>query len=320
MQIDVGIAFFVLGMLATLVRANIEFPKALYQSLVMFLMIAIGLKGGVALAEHASWQLLGQSLAVIALGLIIPLIAYPLLRHIGGLRHLDAASIAAHYGSVSVGTYAVAVAFLEAQGIAYEAYIPLFVVLLEMPAIAVGIALARARHSGQSTQSSKPKAVPTGLLVREVLFNQGMVMMVGALIIGMLAGEQIQRVTPLFFDLFNGVLALFLLKMGMTAAERLGESKQVGSFMVAFGIAMPLIGGLLGGVLGVLIGLTSGGVILLAVLGASASYIAVPAAMHVALPEANQSLSISASLAITFPFNVLIGIPTITVITQQLSG
>ena len=143
MQMDITIAFFILGALATLVKANIQFPKALYQGLTLFLLIAIGIKGGVALAEHGSAKLLPQSGLVILLGLAIPLIAFPILRFIGQLNREDSASIAAHYGSVSIGTYAVAVAFLETQNIAYEAYFPLFVVLLEVPAIAVGIALAK---------------------------------------------------------------------------------------------------------------------------------------------------------------------------------
>lgn len=315
MQLDVSVAFFLLGLFAALVRSNIQFPKSLYQTLILFLMIAIGLKGGVALSEHASWQLVGQSIYVILFGLLLPLIAFPILYYIGQLKRHDAASIAAHYGSVSVGTYAVAVAFLEAQNIAYEAYIPLFVVLLEMPAIVVGIFLAK-RSSGAPTNTRLDRAK----LLHEIFFNQGMVLMVGGLLIGFLAGERTQSVAPFFFDLFNGVLALFLLEMGMVAASRLQEIKRVGSFMLAFGVAMPLVGGMLGCLLGVFIGLSTGGAILMAVLGASASYIAVPAAMRVVLPAANHSLSISSSLAITFPFNVVLGIPTYALITQWVVG
>ncbi|MDX1736288.1 MAG: sodium-dependent bicarbonate transport family permease, partial [Halioglobus sp.] len=240
--------------------------------------------------------------------------------HLGGLARYDAASIAAHYGSVSVGTYAVAVAVLEAQGIHYEAYLPLFVVLLEIPAIAVGITLARRAENGAEAQGTP---VPSGAnlkLLHEVFLNQGVVLMVGGLLVGLVAGERIEGVAPLFFDLFQGVLALFLLQMGMVAANCLKDVKRLGSFMLAFGVAMPLTGGILGCLLGIAIGLSSGGAILLAVLGASASYIAVPAAMQLALPQANHSLSISASLGITFPFNVLIGIPTYIVITQSMTG
>lgn len=315
MQLDASIAFFLLGIFAALVKANIQFPQSLYQSLVLFLMIAIGLKGGVALAEHASWDLVMQSIYVIGFGLLLPLIAFPILYSIGQLQRQDAASIAAHYGSVSVGTYAVAVAFLEGQNIAYESYIPLFVVLLEMPAIAVGIVLAK-RPLTASTMTRENKKN----LLHEIFFNQGMVLMVGALLIGFIVGEQTQSIAPFFFDLFNGVLALFLLEMGMVAASRLQKLKDQGSFMLAFGVAMPLVGGALGCLLGLAMELSTGGAILLAVLGASASYIAVPAAMRVVLPSANHSLSISSSLGITFPFNVLIGIPTYTIITQWLAG
>lgn len=310
MLFDVSIAFFLLGVIARLLRADIQFPASLYQSLTLFLMIAIGLKGGVALAEHASLQLIGQSAAVILFGFTLPLLAFPILKNIGQLSRIDAASIAAHYGSVSVGTYAVAVGVLESQNIAYEAYIPLFVVLLEMPAIAIGIALAKKSNG----------TVDKRKLTHEIFCNQGVVVMVGGLIIGYLAAENISTIAPLFFDLFHGVLALFLLEMGMVAASRFDEIKRSGSFMLAFGVGMPLIGGLIGCVLGLSIGLSIGGASLLAVLGASASYIAVPAAMRVALPDANHSLSISASLGITFPFNVLVGIPTYFLFAQWLSS
>nr|WP_283104534.1 sodium-dependent bicarbonate transport family permease [Shewanella olleyana] len=326
-----------LGVVAVLAGAKIEFPKSLYQALMLFLMIAIGLKGGVALAEHASWALLSQSIYILLFGLLLPFIAFPILHYIGLFERHDAASIAAHYGSVSVGTYAVAVAYLESKNIAYEAYIPLFVVLLEMPAIVVGIMLAKPSTPSMSADGevsgfSQPvikapnikqlvlKLSSSKKLLHEMFFNQGIVLMVGSLIIGFLAAEKTYSIAPLFFDLFNGVLALFLLEMGMVAASRLSDIKRAGSFILAFSVAMPLIGGFLGCGLGMLMGLSTGGVILIAVLGASASYIAVPAAMRVVLPQANHSLSISASLGITFPFNVILGIPVYTVITLWFMG
>jgi hypothetical protein len=272
-------------------------------------MIAIGLKGGVALSQHASLQLIPQSIAVILFGLAIPLLAFHILRYVGQLNRKDSASIAAHYGSVSVGTYAVAVAFLESQNISYEAYFPLFVVLLEMPAIVMGIMLAQG--------SSGPK-INRKVLLHEIFCNQGMVLMIGGLVIGFWAGERTSSIAPFFFDLFHGVLALFLFEMGMVAATRLQQIKSTGSFIFSFAIAMPLIGGFLGCLLGAVLGLSLGGVILMAVLGASASYIAVPAAMRVVLPDANHGLSITASLGITFPFNVLIGIPVYVLFAQWL--
>ena len=296
---NVVAAFFVLGAVARLLKTDIDFPKSLYQSLTLFLLVAIGLKGGVALSEHASPTLAPQALAIIMLGLLLPIIAFPLLSYIGQLTRDDAASIAAHYGSVSVGTYAVAVAMLESQGIAYEAYFPLFVVLLEMPAIAVGLALARRNDGGVNRKE----------LLHEVFCNQGVVLMSGALVIGYLAGESVAPIMPLFGGLFQGVLALFLLEMGMVAAARLPDLKRMAPFISAFGVAMPLVGAALGGGMALLLGFSAGGVALLAALGGSASYIAVPAVMRSALPEANHGLSIAASLGVTFPFNVLVGIP-----------
>lgn len=299
MQLDIVAAFFILGALAHLVRADIKFPTSLYQSLTLFLLIAIGLKGGVALREHADPGLIPQSLAIILFGLALPLIAFPLLARIGQLSRDNAASIAAHYGSVSVGTYAVAVAMLESQNIAYEAYFPLFVVLLEMPAIAIGLALARKEEGG----------LDRGKLMHEIFCNQGVVLMTGALAIGYWAGAGVAPIMPLFGELFHGALALFLLEMGMVAARQLPAMRKLAPFISAFGVLMPLIGAALGGLLAFALGFTTGGIALLAALGGSASYIAVPAVMRSALPEANHGLSIGASLGITFPFNVLVGIP-----------
>ena len=309
MQLDIVVAFFVLGILARAIKSDLELPPSLYQSLTIFLLIAIGLKGGIALGQHGSAELIPQSLAVIGLGLILPLIAFPMLTRFGCFGREDAASIAAHYGSVSVGTYAVAVAVLEARGIAYEAYFPLFVVLLEMPAIAVGIALAR--HPGQAIQWQK--------LAHEMFCNQGIVLMAGSLLIGFWGGARIDSIMPLFGDLFHGVLALFLLQMGIVAAGRISEIRINAPFLSAFGVLMPLIGAALGGALAFGLGFSTGGAVLLAVLGASASYIAVPAVMRTALPGANNGVAIAASLGITFPFNVLVGIPLYILVVESVA-
>jgi len=303
MKIDVVVTFFILGMFARFVKARFDFPAALYQAIIIFLLLAIGLKGGIALKTYNSDGLLLQSLAVIAMGLIMPLIAFPVLHRIGGLGRDDAASIAAHYGSVSVGTYAVAIAYLDSMGITFEPYFPLFLALLEVPAIAVGIYLAR--NHGKRIELRK--------VLHEVFFNQGVLLLVGGLIIGWWAGEaDTTHIMPFFRDLFHGVLALFLLNMGLVAAEKLGSMKQYGSFIASFAVVMPLTGAFIGALTGHLVGLSPGGIILLATLASSASYIAVPAAMAVAVPTANQSISMAASLAVTFPFNVLVGIPLYT--------
>ncbi|MCG8434549.1 MAG: sodium-dependent bicarbonate transport family permease [Gammaproteobacteria bacterium] len=295
---DIVVAFFLLGAIATALKADVRLPRSLYDSLTVFLLLAIGLKGGIELAGNAQWTLIPQSLAVLMLGIVLPLVAFPILIKFGNLPRPDSASIAAHYGSVSVGTFAVAVAFLEARQISYENYLPLFVVLLEMPAIAVGIWLARGAAPGGSRR-----------IIKEVLLNKGVVLLTGGLLIGWWAGARADSIMSLFTGLFHGALALYLLEMGAIAANRIADLKRNGVFLAAFGVVMPLIGAVSGGLLGTAIGLSLGGTVLLAVLGASASYIAAPAAMRIAVPEARAGLSISASLGITFPFNVLIGIP-----------
>lgn len=304
MQLDVVVGFFLLGMVAQLLKAPIKMPKGLYQSLTLFLLIAIGLKGGVALNSHASGDLLIQAAAIIGFGLVLPLIAFPILYKVGGLSRIDSASVAAHYGSVSVATFAVAMAVVEANGIEYEPYFPLFVALLEVPAIAVGLWLARDRDQALDLKKA----------AHEIFLNQGVLLLVGGLLIGWWAGSRADSLMPFFSTLFHGVLALFLLEMGRIASSQLGVLRGFGSFIASFGVLMPLIGAGLGALLAHGLELSTGGVILLATLGGSASYIAVPAAMAAALPKANQSLSITASLAITFPFNVLVGIPLYSVL------
>jgi len=311
MQIDIVVAFFMLGFIARLLKVPIDFPEGLYKGIILFLLLAIGLKGGIALSEYSAPNLLGQSLAVLSIGLILPLVAFPILAKIGGLSRDDAASVAAHYGSVSIGTYAVAVSFLEGSETFYEPYFPLFVAILEIPAIAVGVWLAR----------RKGVSIQTGKILREVFLNQGVLLLVGGLLIGWWAGAaRSANVMPLFSGMFQGTLALFLLYMGLVAADKIKVLREHGNFIASFAIAMPLFGATLGALVGLSIGLSTGGTVLLATLGASASYIAVPAAMAVAIPIANQSLSITASLAVTFPFNVIVGIPLYAAIISRFSS
>lgn len=309
-MLDAVVAFFALGIICQLLGAKIDFPEGLYKFLSMFLMIAIGLKGGLALQQHVDPILLPMSLIVIGFGLLLPLIAFPILRYFGQFNRIDAGAIAAHYGSVSVATYAVAVSLLEARGIAYEAYFPLFVVLLEMPAILIGLVLARGNIS----------EVNTTFIKKELIANQSILLMLGSLLIAYFSGDTVTKIAPFFIDLFSGVLALFLLKMGITAGAQLKNLKKDSLFLVSFAIFMPLIGGIGGISLGYLMDLSAGGLALMATLGASASYIAVPAAMKESLPEANAGISITASLGITFPFNVMISVPFFIALAQFLKG
>ena len=284
-MLDPVVLFFILGLTAGLLRSDLRLPSSIYDFLTVLLLLAIGLKGGVELATQPFGALLPQMVVIIAMGVVLTLIAYPVLRFAGRFERVDAASVAAHYGSVSVGTFAVAIAFLSSREISYEAYMPLFVVLLEFPSIIVGVALAR----GISRETR------WGRLAHETLLGKSIVLLLGGLIIGWVAGpESIKSLDGLFFQPFKGVLALFLLDIGLLCATHVSALRRYGIFLLAFGILMPLFGAIVGSATGWMLGLSPGGTALLATLAASASYIAVPAAMRLSVPESNPSLSLAA--------------------------
>lgn len=308
MSLDPVVLFFVFGLLAGLLKSELKLPPALYETLSIVLLLAIGLHGGVELAEQASWQLLGQAAWVLGLGVALPLLAFAVLRGLGFDR-VNAAAVAAHYGSVSAGTFAVVVAYMLAKGIAFESYMPLFVAILEIPAILVGILLAK----------GIARDTDWGELGREIFLGKSIMLLLGGLIIGAIAGkEAIKPLEPFYTSMFKPVLALFLLEMGLIASGQLGSLKQFGLRLLGFALLMPLLGALIGALLGRFMGLSLGGTAVLATLAASASYIAVPAALRLALPEANPSLSLTASLGITFPFNIIVGIPLYLMLAEQL--
>ncbi len=302
MQIDPVVLFFLLGLAAGWAKSDLKLPSALYETLSVFLLLAIGIKGGLILANQPIMTILPQAALVLLMGALIPLLIYPILRL--KLSQVDSASMVAHYGSVSVVTYAVGVAFLARQGIDYESQTTLFLVLLEMPALMVGVVLARMGPS--ATKSGHG----WGKLLHEVFLGKSMVLLMGGLLIGALAGpEGIKPLDKLYIDLFKPVLTLFLLEMGLVVAGKLGILRKHGILVLAIGVGLPLALSWVGIAFGLMMGLSLGGVTLMAVLAASASYIAAPAAMRMALPEANPALSLGAALGITFPFNILVGIP-----------
>lgn len=310
-MIDVVILFFLLGLAAGLARSDLKLPSALYDSLTLFLLLAIGLKGGEGLAQQALAPLLPQLVAVVLLGVAQTLIAYAILRFAGRLARPDAAATAAHYGSVSVATFAVGVNWLLARDIAFEPQATVFLAVMEVPAIMVGIVLARG--IGRDTN--------WGVLLHETFLGKGVTLLLGGMAIGWIAGpEGLAPIKGLFYDLFKGLLALFLLEMGLIVSHHVGELRRNGLFLLAFGLLMPLLSGMLGLGCGMLLGLSVGGLTLLATLAASASYIAVPAAMRVAVPHANPALSLGVALGVTFPFNILVGIPLYHRIAVQLVG
>lgn len=292
--LDPVVLFFALGILAGLVKSDLKVPRQLYETLTIYLLVSIGLQGGVKLHGMSVSEFYLPVLGALALGVSLPLIAYPALRL--RLDRPNAAALAAHYGSISIVTFAVATAFLEEMGIGYEGYLTILVVILEIPAIIVGILLARDRMNWNAA--------------REVFTGKGVFLLLGGLIMGSVLGpERIEPVSFLFFDLFKGALAFFLLEMGLVVSHRFSDLKEVGWFIVVFALAMPIVGGSVALLIARLLGFSLGGTLLFVVLGASASYLAATAAMRVAVPEAKPTYYVTASLAITFPFNVLIGIP-----------
>lgn len=292
---------FVLGIIATRIRSDLKIPEALYTSLSIYLLLAIGVKGGAELSATPLNVFWGPAAATIFLGCSIPLWSYAILRRFGRFSVADAAAIAAHYGSVSVVTFSAGQTFLENLRLPFEGFMPTLVALLEIPAIVIALLIARMR-SGQSGS--------WGRLMHELLTGRSILLLGGGLLIGLFSGKEgLNAVAPLFVDPFKGVLTIFLLEMGMVAAQRFDDLRKAGTFLIGFGIIMPIIHGMLGVSLGAFSGLSLAGSMLLGVMAASASYIAAPAAVRIALPQANPGYYLTAALAITFPFNLVIGIP-----------
>jgi uncharacterized protein len=296
---SIAVLAFVLGVVGTRLGADLRLPDPVYVFLSMYLLLAIGIKGGIGVRTADLTQIGPPALATLALGVVTPLLAFALLRVMTRLGRIDRAALAAHYGSTSLVTFTAALVFLDQSGVTYEPFVATLLALLEVPAILVGLYLAGA------TSGSRGEAV------REILTSRGVVLLVGGLVIGVIAGPTgYERVEPFFGALFPGMLALFLLELGVLVGRRLHEVLRGGVGLVAFAFVMPLIGGLLGVAAGTATGLSVGGATVLGVLVASASYIAAPAAVRLALPEANPAYYLTASLVLTFPFNLVIGIPT----------
>lgn len=310
-MIDVVVLFFLFGLAAGLARSELKLPAALYETLTVFLLLAIGLKGGEGLAKQALGPFLPQLGTVILLGVVQTLIAYALLRLAGHFDRANAAATAAHYGSVSVATFAVGINWLTTRTIGFESQMAIFLAVMEVPAIMVGIVLARG--IGRQTDWRT--------LAHETFLGKGVTLLLGGMAIGWAAGpEGLAPIKGVFYELFKGALALFLLEMGLIVSRQVGALRNQGLFLVGFGLAMPLFSALLGLAAGMALGLSAGGMTLLATLAASASYIAVPAAMRLAVPEANPAISLAASLGVTFPFNILAGIPLYHWLAINLTG
>jgi hypothetical protein len=290
-------------------------------ALIRLLVLALGLKGGIELSKQPQAALAPQVLACMALGFLIPFVMFPVARALR-LNGADAAALVAHYGSVSVVTFAVATAALTRQGIAYESHAALWVAVMEAPGLVAGILLARWSAARQDAAAGGGgQRTAWGELAHDVLFGKSVLLLMGGLVIGAVAGEAgTAPIKAVFIDPFKGVLALFLLELGLVAGGRLAEVRRFGSAVLVIGLGAPPLLALAGAAVGVALGLSTGGVALLATLAASASYIAAPTAMRIAVPQANAALSISAALVITFPFNIVVGIPMYISLAQKLTG
>jgi hypothetical protein len=313
---------FALGLLARVIRSEFQLPKDVYVGLSIYLLWALGLHGGIELAQASFGAIAWPALATLAIGAITPLTSYLVLRRVGRFGVQDAAGIAAHYGSVSAVTFIAAQQFVSAMGAPAEAFMPTLLTLLESPGI--HIALAIGAIASRSEAAGSAGARPIRETLHEVLTARTMVLLVGGLVVGFLMGEKNWHAIEVFYDtkgpVFKGVLVLFLLEMGVVAGSRLRDLGKVGPFLLGFGIAMPLLHGALGAWLGSLAGLGVGGATVLGTMAASASYIAAPPAVRVTLPEANPTFYLTASLAITFPFNILAGIPIYFEIARLAQG
>jgi hypothetical protein len=276
------------------------------------LLFGIGLKGGVSLRHSTVTGLAKPVVATLILGCIIPALAFFLLKFIKSLSEIDRGAIAAHYGSTSLVTFTAALVFLDNAKIEYEGFATALLTIMEIPGIIIGIFLAT-RHLNRQLSWS--------ISLKEIVLGKTIILLVGGLVVGAISGDAgYARVEPFFVNLLPGILALFLMHLGYLAGQRIHVIKETGAGLFAFAILFPLISGSLGVIGGYLAGLSVGGATVLGVLSASASYIAAPAAVGIALPEANPSLSITSSLGITFPFNLTVGIPIFYTFAQALIG
>lgn len=309
------VLFFVLGLFAAFVRSDLAIPEPIAKAMSLYLMAAIGLKGGVAVSKSGIDATVISALgAGIVAGFFLPFFAYAVLKTFGKLDRINSGAVAAHYGSISVVTFVTATEILTGQAREPGGYMVAVMAAMEAPAILSGLVLARGLGSSGGSQS-------TGEMLHEVFTNSSIMLLLGAFVVGMIGGaEGFAPVSPFFEAGFKGVLCIFLLDMGLIAARRMIDARAVTWRLAAIAIFLPIVNGLVGTALGVGIGLDVGSSAALGVLCASASYIAVPAAMRLALPEADPGIYLTMSLSITFPFNVLINIGVISAFAALLTG
>ncbi len=315
------VLFFFLGVLAVLVGSDLEIPAPLPKLFSLYLLLAIGFKGGVEL-QHSGLggPVLPTILAAVLMSLLVPIYSFLVLR----LRFdgFNAAAMAATYGSISAVTFITAESFLETQALPFDGFMVAALALMESPAIIVGLLLVKLAVPNPQRPQGSAGGMNGRLLLQEALLNGSVFLLVGSLLIGVLVAGQspagVEKMLPFTDKLFYGALSFFLLDMGMVAAQRLNDLRSAGAFLIGFSILMPLFNAGLGVAIAWALDLSSGNALLFVVLCASASYIAVPAAMRMTVPEANPSLYISSALGVTFPFNIIVGIPLYMVMVRAV--
>lgn len=308
---SVAVLAFVLGVVAARIKSDVRVPDQVYQFISIYLLFGIGLKGGHALQSVQLGEVFKPAVTTLLIGILVPVLAFTILKLVRKLSEVDRGAIAAHYGSTSLVTFSAALIFLENNNIAVEGFATSLLVMMEIPGLVVGIYLG-SRHLNQNVEWRET--------IREVLTGKTVLLLVGGLLIGVITSQVgYEKVSPVFVDLQSGLLALFLLHLGFLAGTNLPEIKKVGAGLTVFGILFPLLAGTIGTGAGHAIGMSVGGAAILGVLSASASYIAAPAAVALGLPSANASLALMSSIGVTFPFNLIFGIPIYFEISTMLS-
>lgn len=310
------VLFFALGLLAVLVKSDLTIPEAVAKALAVYLLLSIGFRGGAEVGHQGLNATLFAAIgAGLAIAIVTPLIAYALLTFVTRIPLIDAAAIAAHYGSISAVTFAAVTGVLTQLSIPFDGYFVAVAAAMETPAIFVALLLAGRHHRGDRDRSETS-------FVREVAFNGAVFVLLGSFAIGIITGQRgLTLLKPFILDPFAGILCLFLLDMGLVAGRGLSQGRRYLSLPVtAFAIIMPLIGATLAASIAKLMGLSAGNSAILITLAASASYIAAPAAMRLALPAANPALALTLSLGVTFPFNLLFGIPLYIAAATRLAN
>lgn len=310
------VLFFALGLAAALARSELSVPEAVAKTLALYLMMSIGFKGGAEVAKSGvSLNMLGVVGAGILLSFLIPVIAFFILRAISKLSVVNAAAVSAHYGSISIVTFVAATETVKGFGLPFEGYIIAVAAIMETPAILSALLLARKFGAEDSSE-------PIGKLLREIALNASVVMLVGSFLIGWATGAKgLAMIAPFIIEPFRGILCLFLLDMGLVAGRGMRQGmKHLSVPVIGFGFGMPILSALLATLACLVIPISPGGAALFITLSASASYIAVPAAMRLALPEANPSIYLTLSLGVTFPFNLTLGIPIYLALASWATG